>query len=184
MSINRKTLKVAKPKHEAFGKLLTDSRRNRKLTQGELAESLHVQQQAVSRWERGVSRPETAEMARSLAVLFPEHDWVSLTGHAPKAAKGAVPAPLPVRPLSASLPLNSLTFEQFEDFCRELLNAYFEGATVHQYGGPGDKQRGIDIDVRLGDGRYYTFQCKREAKFGKERFGKRLQRTRLSAISL
>lgn len=43
---------------KTFGAFLADARRNRGLTQAELAELLHVTDKAVSRWERGVGFPD------------------------------------------------------------------------------------------------------------------------------
>ena len=40
----------------AFGQFIAENRRTRGLTQRELAETLHVADKAVSKWERGVSQ--------------------------------------------------------------------------------------------------------------------------------
>ncbi len=42
----------------AFGQFIAENRRTRGLTQRELAESLHVTDKAVSKWERGLSYPD------------------------------------------------------------------------------------------------------------------------------
>ena len=167
---------AAIPRYAEFGARLREARKNRKLTQGELAQSLGVLQQAISGWERGTSRPETGDDVAALAALFPERDWAALTDHDDSIAtsRGAL-MPAPVRPLSAVLPFHALSFEQFQDFCTALLTAHYDDAKVHQFGGPGEKQFGIDIDVRLTDGRRYVFQCKREQRFGPEKVRRALQ---------
>lgn len=43
-----------------IGKLITNSRKNKNMTQKELAEKLHVTDKAVSKWERGLSIPDIA----------------------------------------------------------------------------------------------------------------------------
>ncbi len=43
---------------EEFGKFITTLRKEKELTQKELAELLHVSDKAVSKWERGVSMPD------------------------------------------------------------------------------------------------------------------------------
>jgi len=139
-----------------------------------MASRLGVLQQAVSGWERGTSRPETLDQVHAIAAFFPERElkeWLSASGYAraPGAAERRTDMSLPVRPLTSTLPLDALTPEQFQDFCATLLGYYYEGAAVHQYGGPGDMQLGIDIDVRLRDRAYYTFQCKRMKNFGRQK---------------
>jgi transcriptional regulator with XRE-family HTH domain len=159
---------------KAFGALIQRARKSRKLTQRSLASQLGVGQQAVSGWERGFSKPESFEQVQKIAELFPEHtlaEWASASKHA-IAEKRSVDIALPVRPLAAELPLGALTFEQFQDFSHAFLSAYYPGSSVHQYGGPGDRQRGIDIDVSLADRQYFTFQCKREQRFGPEKVRK------------
>lgn len=42
--------------NEATGALIRDLRKEKELTQKELAQRLHVTDQAVSKWERGVSQ--------------------------------------------------------------------------------------------------------------------------------
>lgn len=159
--------KTSGPRYRRFGDLLREARKNRKLTQGELAERLGVRQQAVSGWERGTSRPETIVQVKAIAALFPERNWMEVTGHGDPKAEGV--ASKPVRPLSSVLPLHDLAPERFEDFCATLLRELYPGAQVHQYGVPGDVQRGIDIDVLLHDKSHYTFQCKRVQNFGKDK---------------
>ena len=46
------------------GALIKALRRERGMTQKELAEQLHVTEQAVSRWERGVGRPDVGLLAQ------------------------------------------------------------------------------------------------------------------------
>lgn len=149
--------------------MLREARSARQLTQGQLAERLSLGQQAVSGWERGKSRPERAEDIQIIAALFPEHsaaDWLDAAGYPATNATPTRGVPSPVQPLLDVLPLASLSPEQFQEFCAVLLAGRFPGATVNQYGGRGDKQDGIDLEIRLREGDYYTVQCKREHEFG------------------
>lgn len=60
---------------EAFGAFLQGLRRERSLTQRQLAERLHVSDKAVSKWERGLSIPDTAlliPLAEQLDVTVTE----------------------------------------------------------------------------------------------------------------
>jgi hypothetical protein len=72
---------------------------------------------------------------------------------------GSVPPP--VETAEQTLPMGSLTFEDFEKLCMRL--ARLEGAPwrSRRYGTPGQKQYGIDIYSRMPSGRYTTYQFKR-----------------------
>jgi hypothetical protein len=71
---------------------------------------LKVGQQAVSGWERGISRPETESLVREIASIFPEHDlgvWLETAGYVAQTYKRPTNvAPNPVRPLLTTLPLD------------------------------------------------------------------------------
>ena len=74
---------------EAFGRFLAGLRKEKGLTQRQLAERLFVSDKAVSKWERGVSlryrdRPPTLLLPPSLLL---NHE------RSPVAAKIATPAP-------------------------------------------------------------------------------------------
>ena len=45
-----------------IGKFIADSRKNKSLTQAELAEKLGITDRAVSKWERGKAMPDTSLM--------------------------------------------------------------------------------------------------------------------------
>jgi transcriptional regulator with XRE-family HTH domain len=153
-----------------FATMFKGARASRRMTQAQLAERLGLGQQAISAWERGKSRPESPDEVRSLAALFPEHSvakWLKAAAYRPRKVTTQTEAvPLPVRPLLDELPLSSLSWEQFQDFSAALLAAQHPGAKVNQFGGAGDKQDGIDLEVIFGDGKYLTYQCKRENEFG------------------
>lgn len=75
----------------------------------------------------------------------------------------------PVAPRTRTLPFAGLTAERFEDFTVEIVKALQPDAHVSRYGGPGDKQHGIDVlaaDKTTGAARA-TAQCKRHLTFGK-----------------
>jgi transcriptional regulator with XRE-family HTH domain len=73
-----------------FGPFLKEARGARGLTQGQLAEKLHVSTAAVSKWERGKCLPDVAklrELADALELSVPELlDGARQTGGAPKTA--------------------------------------------------------------------------------------------------
>ncbi|WP_369680685.1 helix-turn-helix domain-containing protein [Bittarella massiliensis (ex Durand et al. 2017)] len=65
-------------------------RRARRLSQEELAEGVGVTRQAVSRWERGTARPDTANLARLAQVLgVALGDFLSSAGHPSPPCPGA-----------------------------------------------------------------------------------------------
>ena len=55
--------------NEATGALIRDLRKEKKLTQKELAQRLHVTDQAVSKWERGLCAPDIALLEPLAQVL-------------------------------------------------------------------------------------------------------------------
>ena len=52
--------------NEEFGKLIKKLRQQKKMTQKELGEKLHITDKAISKWERGISFPDL-EMINSIA---------------------------------------------------------------------------------------------------------------------
>lgn len=77
---------------------------------------------------------------------------------------GTFPPP-PAQSVQMSLPLNSLSWENFERLCYRL--ALQKGTFDHvaRYGRQGQKQEGIDIFARKPDGRYSVWQAKRYATY-------------------
>lgn len=158
--------------YKKFGALLRDARKARAWTQGEICARLKVGQQAISSWERGVSRPETEMLVRQIASIFSEHDlevWLETAGYVAqvrKRSRSTDIAPNPVRPLLATLPLNLLTWVEFQEFCAMLIEFLYPKAAVNQFGREGDTQDGVDIEARIPHGDYTIYQCKRENQFG------------------
>lgn len=54
----------------AFGSFLAQLRREKGMTQKELAACLYVSDKAVSKWERGVSRSGSASVASSTVIIL------------------------------------------------------------------------------------------------------------------
>jgi hypothetical protein len=67
---------------------------------------------------------------------------------------------------------NDITWEQFEQFCLAFFNALPEVERANRYGGSGDKQDGIDIEIVFKDGSTAGAQCRQREKFGKPDFDK------------
>ena len=63
------------------------------------------------------------------------------------------------------LPLPELQWKTFERFCVSLLQCLHPEAEIHQYGGEGHNQLGIDLRRRI-DGEVWTFQAKQKKVFG------------------
>ncbi len=72
----------------------------------------------------------------------------------------------PVTPTPELLPLHdpSFTWERFETFCEELLNAQPGTTDVHRYGTRGQEQGGIDCTANQ-DGKSTTIQCRHRKRF-------------------
>ena len=159
-----------------FGWLLLEAREESGLTQADVAKRMGVRQQTVSRWESGASRPRRPNLAK-LADLLGGADrdgFLRRIGGGRVAESRQV---RPVRPLVARLPVASLTSEDFERFCRDLIGMRHRGAEVYRYGGPGEAQDGIDVVAELLDGTVVGYQCKRAKQFGPEKL-----RTAVDAI--
>lgn len=52
-----------------FGRFIAGMRKEKKMTQAELAEKIHVTDKAVSRWERGLGYPISRRLSRWLRHL-------------------------------------------------------------------------------------------------------------------
>lgn len=150
--------------HEALASIIRSGRERLGLEQGELASRLGVGQQAVSGWERGKSRPRRP-MLRAIAGLLEieEDDLLEAGGYGAEAARGAPP---PVRPLARSLPIDELPPDRFEDLVTELMQAMHSDGHATRFGGPGEKQFGIDVLIAAGQRNLATGQCKRHQQFG------------------
>ena len=73
-----------------FGEKLHRLRREKGMSQEALAGKLGVSRQAVSRWERGTARPDTANLARLAQVLgVALGDFLSGAGHPSPPCPGA-----------------------------------------------------------------------------------------------
>ena len=64
------------------------------------------------------------------------------------------------------LPFDTLQWKSFENFWHDLLPCLYSGADIHQYGGQGHNQKGIDLEMQRADGIKWTFQVKRHKQFG------------------
>ena len=73
--------------------------------------------------------------------------------------------PPPVTYFPELLPLGNLPWERFEVFCEDLISKLPGVEEVHQYGGQGSTQRGIDIFADFENGERWAFQCKRRQSF-------------------
>ena len=71
-----------------FADNLKQLRRDRHLSQEELAELLHVSRQAVSKWEQGLGYPEVENLLLLSRQLNISLDQLLATGFAPKAETG------------------------------------------------------------------------------------------------
>ncbi len=132
--------------------------------QSELAQRLggKIRQQAISGWERGISRPR-----RNMLPLLSEELAIDLgaLSEACDYNKGEE-IPLPVRPLLTILPLQDLNFDQFEQFCNDLISGLYPNQQVHRWGGQGHKQDGIDLLRRDQSENVAAYQCKKCKEFG------------------
>ncbi len=130
--------------------------------QADLAKRLGIAQQSISRWENGTSRPRANSMPRLANALGTDDvdGLLKAAGYMPTPSDSYVSAAL------MPFPVEALSADAFERFSHHLLTCLYRGAAVHRFGGQGHTQDGIDLEVRMPDGRCTTFQCKRHLEFG------------------
>lgn len=75
----------------SIGERITTARKEKSMSQGALAQMLHVSRQAVSKWESDQSSPDTANLIRLAEVLDTEVEYLA-TGRKPVY----LPAPIVV----------------------------------------------------------------------------------------
>ena len=139
------------------------AREQRGWTQSQLAHHLSVGQQSVSRWESGKGTPGRNARA-GLLRLIGSAAWADDASAQPGEPHA------PARPLAPSLPFNRLAPDAFEAFVVEWIQLRHPGVDdIHRCGGPGDRQDGIDVFVRLPDGSTVDYQCKRHQEFGPQK---------------
>jgi transcriptional regulator with XRE-family HTH domain len=154
--------KRTNPRYSAFGELLARLRQAAGLSQqGDLANLIGTTQQTVSRWEAGLSRPRHAQFPElAVAVDVDVSVLLKAAGYTPKTVVTTFDQPFPVEALSP---------ESFERFCRDLMQALHPDANIHRAGQSGHRQDGIDIEADLANGEIHTFQCKRVQEFGPQK---------------
>lgn len=152
------------------GALLSSLRKAKGWTQQEFAARAGVTQQTVSRWEQGLSRPRSKELA-SLATLLSAELGAMEAAAAYTLPEGGSGQPAGAPTYDIPLPLQSLRPDSFENFCADLLARYYRShaGVVNRFGGTGSKQYGIDIEVRGDSFGVHTFQCKRVEEFGEQK---------------
>jgi transcriptional regulator with XRE-family HTH domain len=149
---------------EQLGKIIREAREQLGMEQGDVAARIGIGQQAVSTWERGMSRPRRT-MLRSVAqeLLLDEEVLLEAGGYRAGSERGVRP---PARPLARSLPIDELPPERFEDLVTALMQALHPEGHATRFGGPGEKQFGIDVLIGGDRGNAATGQCKRHQQFG------------------
>jgi len=174
-------------RYPELARILADARlRLGSPTQAEFALRLGISQQSVSRWQNGISRPRQSDVAgvaqalhvdaailRRAAGYDPQlaSDSVDVTIRASVGASATLSTSAPPT-LSTTvsydqpLPLEALSADSFERFCRDLLGGLFPTDRVDPVGKSGHAQAGADITVTFADGTQFIFQCKRHKQFG------------------
>lgn len=146
--------------YASFGERLVQLRTQVGISsQKEMAIAMGVQQQTISRWEKGSSRPREIELTKLAAVLSTDvQELKILSGY-------IAPSPV-VLSFDQPFPIDSLTADSFERFSDFFISLLHPTAKVHRFGGTGSKQDGLDIEAILEDGSIRTYQCKRHKQFG------------------
>jgi transcriptional regulator with XRE-family HTH domain len=144
--------------YSSLGKLIRSEREKRGWEQADLASRIKIGQQAVSRWENGNSRPRLDDLHKLVDIFSGDIEvWKLKAGYILEE---------PDISLAPYLPLNNLSSENFELFCRDLVQFLNPTAEVHRYGSQGYKQEGIDLFAKYMDKSVNDYQCKRHIQFG------------------
>ena len=165
------------------GDCIKNERQLRGWTQSELARRVPVGQQTISHWEKGSTLPDENYIERLLEVFELGREqfevWFNMSSCDNNTKESL---PVRARPLSPDLPIDSLTPEDFERFCRSLVKALYPTAEVYRFGSQGDKQDGIDLCAQESDGSITTYQCKRYSS--KTRFGPTQVRNTIASTTI
>lgn len=150
------------PPYDGLGRLLAELRQKAGIdSQAELATLVKSSQQTVSRWEAGRSRPRDRQMPLIAAVLKADlADLLAAAGFTRKTVVVSFDQPFPI---------DGLTPDSFERFCRHFLQAMYPEARVEHAGGQGHTQEGLDVTANFPDGTTFSFQCKRVDQFGPQK---------------
>ncbi|MEV0544141.1 helix-turn-helix domain-containing protein [Nocardia salmonicida] len=152
---------------QTLAELLVEARLAAGLDQQTVADRAYVSRQTVDRWERGLTeRPRREHIFAVAEVLGVGVDQLLSAAGYPAILDPDEDRGEPVRPLSSSLPFHTLTADEFEDVCAELLNHRHPGGHISRFGASGEAQDGIDLLLMLDGRRYATGQCKRHEQFG------------------
>jgi transcriptional regulator with XRE-family HTH domain len=153
---------MERPLYEMLGKSLVELRHKAGIgSQTEFAKLVKSTQQTVSRWEAGQSRPRDKQMPLVAAVL--KADVADLLAAAGLTRRTVVVS------FDQPFPLDGLTPDSFERFCRHFLQAVYPTARVEHAGGQGHTQDGLDVVATFPDGSTFSFQCKRVDEFGPQK---------------
>lgn len=138
------------------------------MTQSELSRRTGVAQPLISRIDRGQANPTVSTLMRLVDALREEAADGDASG-SPGRVAGSI---FPVRPLQQNLPLldPGLTWERFEEFCRDFVGRRPGVRRVSSYGRPGSKQRGIDFPADMESGDVWSFQCRQVKDFSVRQF--------------
>lgn len=148
---------ISKMRYDSLGNLIRKEREKRGWEQAELATTLSVTQQTVSRWEKGSSRPQQSDLSKLVDIFSGDiEEWSEKAGYSSEGADSS---------LTPTLPLQNLSEEKFEFFSRDLIKALNPSADVNRYGTKGHKQEGIDLLAKTGK-TILDYQCKRQKQFG------------------
>lgn len=166
---------------KTIGDIIREERKKHGWSQAELTKRLggQLKQQAVSSWENG-GRPQADLIPKIADVLGVDSAVLSEAAGYIQAKQQITPA---VRPLLTTLPLGSLSPEQFEQFTADLAGILYPGAAVYRYGGSGHTQNGIDVAVERNGSLEAGFQCKRHKTFGKQMIQNAIADTTITAAS-
>lgn len=145
-------------KSSTLGKLIETERKKRGWDQAELAVRVSRKQQTVSRWEKGDSRPTLDDLLKLIELFSVDKGvWYAQAGYEVEEEPDISLAPY--------LPLQNLSPEKFELFCKAVIGALNPGAEVQRYGTQGHKQEGIDLYAKT-SASILDYQCKRHKQFG------------------